>query len=418
VVRNFKNNSILFFSQVEQAVLVKYMVKWIFISLIIGSVGGSASAVFLFLLDWVTDYRESHTWIIALLPIAGLIVGLLYFYFGKGVESGSNVLIQEIHDPKKVVPFKMAPLVLLGTLITHLFGGSAGREGTAVQMGGALADQINRLVKLTSNDRTVILICGISAGFSSVFGTPLAGAIFSLEVFLVGRLRYNAFLPSLLSAIIADLICDGWGIKHTVYIIDHIPPLTFESLFLCMLVGIIFGLTAVLFIKSTYYVSKISINKISYPPLRPALGGVIIAAAVLVLGTTKYIGLGIPTIVDSFHHQLPYYDFLLKIAFTALTLGVAFKGGEVTPLFFIGAVLGNALSLIIPLPMALLAGLGFVAVFSGAANTPLATTLMAIELFGMEIGVFAAITCVISYIFSGRSGIYSSQVLDNPKSSF
>jgi H+/Cl- antiporter ClcA len=395
--------------------LLTYLFKWLLISVFIGSICGSASALFLYLLDLVTTYRETNQWIIFLLPIGGLLVGYLYYFFGKEVESGSNLLIQEIHDPKNVVPFKMAPLVLLGTLITHLFGGSAGREGTAVQMGGALVDQFNKVIKFSTSDRVIILICGISAGFSSVFGTPLAGTIFGLEVFLVGRLRYHALLPSLLSALVADLICDSWGIHHTVYLIGAIPSLSFSSLFFCMLIGAAFGLTAMLFIKSTYFVSKFSTSKISYPPFRPAIGGVIVAAGIFILGTTKYIGLGIPTIVDAFTLQLPCYDFLLKIAFTAITLGMAFKGGEVTPLFFIGAVLGNALSLVIPLPMALLAGLGFVAVFSGAANTPLATTLMAIELFGMEIGGFAAVVCVTSYLFSGQSGIYSSQLFESGK---
>lgn len=392
-----------------------YVVKWFILCLIIGIVCGSASALFLTLLDFATNYRENNSWIISLLPIAGLIIGLSYHYFGKEIEKGNNLLLEEIHNPQKIIHFKMAPMIMIGTVITHLFGGSAGREGTAVQMGGSIADQLNHLIKLKQEDRIILLIIGISAGFASIFGTPLAGMVFGLEVYIIGRLRYNAIFPSMLAAIIADLTCDAWGIIHTNYSIGIIPKMNPEIIIYCVVAGIAFGLTGMFFSKLTHLISKGFKSLIKYAPLRPAIGGLIVAIAVWLIGTTKYIGLGIPTIVDSFQNQLPAYDFLLKILFTSLTLGAAFKGGEVTPLFFIGATLGNALSLLLPLPMSLLAGLGFVAVFAGAANTPLATILMAMELFGAEVGIFAAIACITSYIFSGKYGIYSSQIIGENK---
>ena len=401
--------------QAEQIPLLIYLVKWLVITLVVGVLIGSASALLLVSLNFATDYRESHLWIIALLPIAGLLIGMMYHYWGGSVVKGNNRLIEEIHTPKDIIPFKMAPLIYIGTVITHLFGGSAGREGTAVQMGGAIADQFSRLFKLQPHDRKTMLIVGISAGFASVFGTPLAGAVFALEVVIVGRIRYEAILPSFLAAVFAHGCCLLWGVAHTHYSIPFVPELTVANVLLVILVGALFGLTAMTFSRSVQFWSKLVKNKINYPPLRPLIGGAVIALAVWGLGTTKYIGLGIPTIVESFTVQQDWYDFAVKILLTTFTIGVGFKGGEVTPLFFIGATLGSALFGIIPLPIALLAGMGFVGVFAGATNTPIACILMGIELFGAESGVYIGIACVVAYLFSGHTGIYGSQIIGGSK---
>ena len=401
--------------KVEQVPILFYLLKWIIITFIAGALIGSASALLLVSLNIVTDYRESNLWIIALLPVAGLLIGLMYHYWGSSVAKGNNYLIDEIHTPKGIIPFKMAPLIYIGTVLTHLFGGSAGREGTAVQMGGAIADQFSHIFKLKQHDHKIMIMVGISAGFASVCGTPLAGAVFALEVVIVGRMRYDAILPSFLAAVFAHLSCHLWGVEHTNYIIPFVPELSVVNIFLVIAVGILFGLTAMLFSRSVHFWTKLSKNKIKYAPLRPFIGGAIIALAVWILRTTKYIGLGVPTIVDSFSVQQDWYDFLAKILFTTFTIGVGFKGGEVTPLFFVGATLGSALFGIIPLPMALLAGLGFVAVFAGATNTPIACTLMGIELFGVESGIYIGIACVVSYLFSGHTGIYGSQIVGSPK---
>ena len=392
------------------------LANWLLLILLIGVLVGSASAFFLTALNWVTNYRESNVWIISLLPLGGLMIGLTYHYYGNNVVKGNNSLLEEFHKPKQVIPLKMAPLVLFGTLVTHLFGGSAGREGTAVQMGGAIADQFTSLFKLTNSERKIIIVMGISAGFASVFGTPLAGAVFALEVMVfLGRTRYAAIIPSLLVAYIAHYTCHFWNVAHTQYAIPVIPAMKIDSFFYTIFCGILFGLAAWLFSKSVHFFTGVFKNTVSYPPLRPVIGGVIIALLVWALGTTKYIGLGIPTIVDSFTIEQPQYAFALKLLLTTFTLGAGFKGGEVTPLFFVGATLGNLLCLFIPLPMALLAGMGFVAVFSGATNTPIACTIMGMELFGWQCGLYIGLACFIAYFFSGSTGIYTSQLLEGPK---
>ncbi len=410
-----QQNRFKILEKIQQIPLFIFLIKWLLLATLIGVLTGSASAIFLISLDWATHFRENNHWMILFLPIAGLVIGLMYHYFGSDVVKGNNLLLEEFHQPKQIIPLKMAPMVLFGTIVTHLFGGSAGREGTAVQMGGAIADQFTKWFKLGAKDRKILLLIGISAGFASIFGTPLAGAVFALEVMIVGRMRYEAIVPSVLTAVIAHYTCISWHIVHTQYTISSVPMITPQNLGWSIIVGIICGLTALLFSTSTHFWSNLFKTTITYPPLRPVVGGVCIAAAVFIFGTTKYIGLGIPTIVDAFINHQFALDFLLKLLFTTFTIGAGFKGGEVTPLFFIGATLGNVLVWFIPLPMALLAGMGFVAVFSGATNTPIACTLMGIELFGAESAIFMGIACVIAYLFSGYKGIYSAQIIGSPK---
>ncbi|MDF0554274.1 voltage-gated chloride channel family protein [Kamptonema sp. UHCC 0994] len=407
------------FEKFEQFIAIPQLSKWFIIACIVGILSGLGSAALLASLDWATNWRESHLWMIALLPLAGFLSGWIYHRYGKQVEAGNNLLLEEIHNPQNIIPLRMAPMVMLGTDITHLFGGSAGREGTALQIAASLADQLTRIFRFKHANRRILLMSALSGGFASVFGTPLAGTIFGLEVLAIGNIQHDALFPCLVAAVVGDRITLVLGLHHTAY--RHaplVPTVTPMALISAIVAGAIFGIVAMIFAKLTHKISHFFKAKISYPPLRPAIGGTIVVLSVWAMGSTKYIGLGIPTIVDAFFTQLPPWDFAAKIALTALTLGAGFKGGEVTPLFFIGATLGNSLSLILALPAPLLAGMGFVAVFGGAANTPIASTLMGIELFGLESGVFIAIACVMSYVFSGHAGIYSSQRIGSSKYSF
>ena len=394
---------------------LRISLQWLVICVLIGLFSGSASALFLVALEWVTQIREYNNWIIWLLPIGGLIIGLVYHYYGASVTKGNNLLLEEYENPQQPVPFKMAPLVLIGTLITHLVGGSAGREGTAVQMGGAIADQFSNWFQLDKSDRKTILILGISAGFASVFGTPLAGALFALEVVYFSKINLKSVLFSFIVAYVAYYTVEFWQVKHTHYSIPSLPNINEINLLWTIGVGILFGLAALLFSRTTHFWSRLFSKYITYAPLRPLIGGTVLALIIFLIGTTKYIGLGVPEIVKAFSTPNESYDFLLKILFTGFTLGAGFKGGEVTPLFFVGATLGSALSVIVPLPIALLAAMGFVAVFSGATHTPIACTVMGMELFGIESGFFVGIACVVAYFASGSVGIYHSQIVKGPK---
>ena len=399
----------------RQLTLLPYMAKWLFLATLVAVLAGSASALFLFALEWAIATHASHRWLLWLLPLAGVAVGWVYLKVGQQVEAGNNLLIDEIHDPKKVIPLRMAPLVLLATVISHLFGASVGREGTAVQMGGALADQLTKLFRLARDERRILLMAGISSGFASVFGTPLAGAVFGLEVLAIGRVRYDALLACFIAAIVADKVGLLWGIHHTHYLIPSIPEFSYWGLAAMVIAGALFGLTGKCFAISTHLLSAHFKRWVRYAPLRPLLGGLAIATVAWFAHGDRYLGLGIPTIVQAFEQPLPAYDFLGKFGYTVASLASGFKGGEVTPLFYIGATLGNALAPLLDLPFPLLAGVGFVAVFAGAANTPLASTLMAMELFGSEIGLYAGVACVVSYLFSGYSSIYHSQRVGSGK---
>ncbi len=395
--------------------LLLFLLRWVLLSAVVGGLAGTAAAGFLLLLDGVTRWREAHPWALALLPVGGLLVGGAYHYLGSRVVRGNNLILDEIHSPRTLIPLRLVPLVLGGTLLTHLFGGSAGREGTAVQMGGALADQLTRWFGLRPRDRRLLLIAGMSAGFAAVFGTPLAGAVFGLEVFLLGSIRYDALLPSFLAAIFADLVTRAWGVGHTHYPTLAALPLALGPLAGTLLAGVLFGLTARSFATLTHQITRL-FARLAYPPLRPVVGGALVAGTMWALGTMRYSGLGIPVILEAFHTPLSPADFAWKLGLTALTLGCGFKGGEVTPLFFIGAALGSALAVVLPLPVALLAAMGFVGVFAGAANTPLACTLLGLELFGTHAGVYLALASAVAYLFSGHHGIYSGQVIGTAKS--
>ncbi len=402
-------------ARVDQLLATIQIFKWLPVAVLVGIMAGTGSAALLAALEWATRWREAHLWILYFLPLGGLASGLMYHYLGKNVEAGNNLLLEEVHSPQKVVPVRMAPLVLIGTVLTHFFGGSAGREGTAIQISGSLADQLTQWLRLSNRNRRILLMAGISGGFGSVFGIPISGTLFGLEVLTIGTYSYEAIFPCLVASVVGYRVTLLWGIEHPVYSAFPVPPLSLPGLVYSIITGAACGTVAMVFARLTHRLGHWFKVTFPYAPLRPVVGGVAIAVIVVSTGATQFIGLGVSTILEAFSAPLPPWDFAAKLGLTALTLGAGFKGGEVTPLFFIGATLGNALALVLPLPRPLLAGMGLAAVFAGAANTPVSSTVMAFELFGHQAGLYGAIACVVSYLFSGHRGIYGAQRIGQAK---
>ncbi|MBW7457319.1 chloride channel protein, partial [Paenibacillus sepulcri] len=294
-------------------------------------------------------------------------------------------------------------------VITHLLGGSAGREGTAVQMGGSMAEWLGKRLKVNRTDRAILLMCGISGGFGSVFGTPLAGAVFGMEVAVIGMLRYEALLPCFAASFVGDLVTKAWGIHHVQYAMSGVPGISWLVIVKVLAASVLFGLTSLLFSELTHACKRLFTRLFPHAALKSFIGGLIIIALVYAAGTRDYLGLGIPLLVQSFTEPVHSLAFLWKTLFTSLTLGAGLQGGEVTPLFVIGAALGNALGSLLHISLPFMAGLGLVAVFSGATNTPIACFILGIELFGSDAMIYIFLASIVGYLFSGHSGIYTSQ---------
>lgn len=383
---------------------------WIALGCVVGLASGAASALFLYLLEHATSERSRHQWLVYLLPIAGLVVGLVYERFGQSIVGGNDLVIDTIHDDGPRLPLRMAPMVLIGTLLTHLFGGSAGREGTAVQMGASLADALLDRLRLRGSLRRQLLAAGVAGGFGSVFGTPIAGALFGLEFVVRGRIEYRASLPALTAAVVGDLTARALGVRHAEYPSPEALALSPLVLGKWLVFALALSLVTRVFVELTHFLKQRARLLLPRLPMRLFAGGVCVVLGFVAVGTSDYLGLGVPMIVRAFTDpELPAYAFALKILFTAVTLGAGFLGGEVTPLFFVGATLGNVLARALGLPLELGAGVGLSAVFGAAANTPLALSVMAVELLGGHLFPHAAIVCVLCYWLSGSRGIYGAQ---------
>jgi len=384
--------------------------QWTWLGAAVGIACGVASAAFLILLEKATQYRESHRVIIYTLPLAGLVIGLIYERWGKSIKGGNNLIIDAIHEDAEQIPLRMAPMVLIGTVLTHLFGGSAGREGTAVQMGASLADEIAHRFRVSRETRRQLLAAGIAGGFGSVFGTPVAGMIFGLEVVCVGRMEYDALLPALIASVVGDFVTRRLGVAHTLYPAVSAVDLTAGVFGKLIVIGVAMALATIAFVELTHFLKRQSEQRVPRLPIRMFLGGCVIVVLWKLVGSDDYLGLGVPVIVRAFSDpHLVWYAFAAKLVFTAVTLSAGYLGGEVTPLFFVGATLGSVAARILGLPIELGAGVGIAAVFAAAANTPVALSIMAVELLGASVFPHVVIVCVVAYLLSGHRGIYPSQ---------
>tara|TARA_B100001248_G_scaffold262703_2_gene261203 strand:+ start:9256 stop:10452 length:1197 start_codon:yes stop_codon:yes gene_type:complete len=384
-------------------------IKMLVLSALSGVLAGISATLFLFALKWATDYREDHMILIWFLPVAGFFIGWVYYAFGKDVAAGNNLIIDEIHDPKKVIPFRMAPFILMGTVLTHLFGGSAGREGTAVQMGGSLADQLTHFFKVSKEQRKILLAAGSGAGFGAAIGAPLAGAIFGMEMNFVGRFKWFAVLESLVASYVGYATTHVLHAPHTRYLRDLELPFDLHGFFAVFLGGLAFGLMSLIFVRFSHRIENV-FRQISFPPLKPLVGGMIVVGLFYVEGSYRYDGLGLDIIQGALTNPSSIWDPFYKMFFSALTVSTGFKGGEFIPMVFMGATLGSALSVWLQVPVSLMASVGFASVFGAASKTPLACSIMAMEVFGWDLAPFALLSCFTAYVVSGPSGIYSSQI--------
>lgn len=397
--------------------------RWLFLagmSALVGIAVGLASAFFLWFLDVATHWHWKHPWLLWLLPLGGMAVAALYHVWGKNSERGTDLLIDEIDNPKHGVPLRMAPLIMLGTWMTHWFGGSAGREGTAVQMGGSLAGGLARVFRTGPETTRLLLMAGVAAGFGAVFGTPAAGAVFAMEFVSRGRFHFDALFPVVVAAFVANAVCSATGIHHTDYHGLLAKNFSWQQSFNFLLLGkialagVAFGVVSRAFSELMRGTQKGMARLIAFAPLRPLLGGLLVIALVWMAGTRDYLGLGVTagpggqvSITDAFHAGGSYsWSWLWKLVFTVVTVGCGFKGGEVTPLFFIGATLGHVLGVGLGDSPALFAALGLVAVLAGATKTPVACVILGMELFGIHGTLYFATACSLAFFASGKKGIY------------
>ncbi len=382
--------------------------RWIILGGISGLLAGIASFVFLEGLDRATSVQTDTSWMLYLLPVAGLAIGLSNHHLAGRSSAGNALLLEEIHSPTQWVPRRMAPLVLLGTWWTHLFGGSAGREGTALQMSGSLSDAAGRLLRLNHSDRSLMLTAALAGGFGSVFGVPFAGVIFAVEVPTVGRLRYQALVPAVIASFVGDAVVTRLGHHHSARLAVDLS-LSASTIGALIVVGLACGIAARLFVSVTSAIRSLGRRYVPSAVVRPVIGGAAVVGLAALFGR-DYLGLSLPLLDSALAGtSIALSVFALKLLFTAITIGTGFLGGEVTPLFVIGATLGASAGELLGLPIGAAAAIGMVATFGAAANTPIACTVMGLELFGAAAVTPIAIGCITAWIASGTGTIYETQ---------
>lgn len=390
---------------------LRVFVNWTFLSCFVGVMGGLIGVAFYKAIGLVTDVRQANTWLVYFLPFAGLIIAFLYRVLDMKKDPGTNLLINAVVAHKQKVPQRMAFLIFTATVITHLFGGSVGRESASLQLGGCCGSGIGRLFHLEEHDQKLITMCGMSALFSAVFGTPITATVFVIEFISVGIMHYSALVPCLTAAYIAKLIANAFSLKAEAFVIAETIPFDLMGCAKIVLLGAACALAGIIFCQVLHTVGHALHDHIKNDYLRIFIGGSIVVLGTVLVGNNDYNGTGALVIEHAIEGHAVWYAFILKMLFTAVTLGAGYKGGEIVPSFFIGATMGCVLGPVIGLPASLAAGLGLVGVFCAVVNCPLASILLSVEVFGAESMPFFAIICVVSYMLSGPFSLYSSQRL-------
>lgn len=387
---------------------VRAMVRWLFLCTLISLPIGTASALFLAMLNRVTHTFGSYPWLLWLLPFLGLVTAYVYQRYAGPARLGMTLILDEVTTPKHPIPLRMTFLSAWGTLMTLLGGGSVGIEATGVQMACGIADSMGRKLKITRAERSILITGAVAAGFGSIFGTPVAGAIFALEIMHLGP-RYGAVVPALFCSVLAERVTTQlWGVPRHTYAHTPFPPIEASIWFKVVIASVILGLLARLFVTSVRTVGSVAKRTVTHPVIRPVIGGVAVIALTLLAQTTAYNGLGNATIDLALQGRaMPILAPVLKIVFTAITVGFGFIGGEVTPLFFVGATAGSALASMLGLPADMMAKLGFAALLAGGTHAPLTGVMIGMELFGGGTPVYPATACILAYVFSGPRGIYA-----------
>ena len=384
------------------------LLKWIVVGGLVGGIGGVVGALFHLGVNYATSVRLAHPWVLYLLPVGGLVIAGLY-RLCKLEGKGTNAVIESVHFGSDV-PVLLVPLIFVSTVITHLCGGSAGREGAALQIGGGIGYRTGRLLHLGEKDLPLATLCGMSGVFSALFGTPLTATVFALEVISVGVLYYAGLVPCITAAMTGYLISLLLGVPPTRFTVA-MPALDAWTMLLVLVLAILCALVSILFCRGLHITEHLAARLVKNSYLRAAAGGVVIIALTLLLGTTDYNGAGMDVIQRALNGQANGWAWLLKLLFTAITIGCGFKGGEVVPSFFVGAAFGCWVGTLLGLPPAFAAAIGLVAVFCGAVNCPIASVVLSVEMFGAEGMLYFAMACAISYVLSGYCGLYSSQTI-------
>ncbi|QNU66093.1 chloride channel protein [Ruminiclostridium herbifermentans] len=381
--------------------------RWVVLASITGCVGGIIGTVFHKSVELVTEIRLSDGFMIFLLPLGGLLIAILYKKCNISDNTGTNYIIESMRTDDKV-PVRIAPLIFVSTVITHLFGGSAGREGAALQLGGGIGSQIGRIFHLDDKDTNVIVMCGMSSVFSALFGTPLTAAIFAMGVISIGITYYSTFLPCLVASIVSYLISIYFGIKPIRYVLSSVPDLSLNSIGYTVLLAALCALLSIVFCV-TMRKTEVIFEKIKNKYLRIFTGGILVVLLTLIVGIRDYNGIGMDIIENAMIGNANPEAFLLKIIFTALTIGAGYKGGEIVPTFFIGSTFGCTFGIIFGINPGFCAAIGLISLFCGVLNVPIAAIVLSVEVFGSEGLLLFAIASSVSYMLSGYYSLYRSQ---------